>query len=58
MTRYSVHVTYGNLGFVTKVEANSVEEANVLAVELGTKEFGPNLDEITYKIEEAIDGDL
>ena len=58
MTTYSVHVMCGNLGFVTKLEASSVEEANVLAIELGTKEFGSNSEEITYEIEEAINGNL
>jgi hypothetical protein len=58
MDTYSVHITCGNLGFVAKVEAGSVEEANVLAIELGTKEFGSNVEEITYEIEEAINGNL
>jgi hypothetical protein len=53
MTVYSVHVNFGNLGFLTEVEATTPEDANIIAIDLATKEFGPNLDGITYNIEEV-----
>lgn len=53
MATYSIHVNFGNLGFLTEVEATTPEDANIIAVDLATKEFGPNLDGITYNIEEV-----
>jgi hypothetical protein len=50
---YSIHVTFGNLGFVTMVDAATVDDANIVAMELAEKEFGPNLNGITYEIEEV-----
>ena len=58
MTTYSAHVRFNNLGFVAKVEAADLEEANILARELAVKEFGTNLEGITYGIEESTDGSL
>jgi hypothetical protein len=58
MTRYSAHIQFNNLGFIAKIEAADLEEANILARELAKKEFGTNLEGIIYDIGEAIDGDL
>ena len=53
MAVYSIHINFGNLGFLTKVEATTLEDANIIAIDLAAKEFGPNLDGITYEIEEV-----
>jgi len=58
MTTYSAHIKFNNLGFIAKIEAADLEEANILARELAEKEFGINLEGIIYEIGEAIDGNL
>ena len=50
---YLIDVKFGNLRFMKEVEATTPEDANIIAVDLATKEFGPNLDGIIYNMEEV-----
>jgi hypothetical protein len=53
MALYLIDVKFGTSRFLTEVEATTPEDANIIAMDLAAKEFGPNLDGITYNIEEV-----
>ena len=58
MNKYSIHIKFENLGFYKEIEAENLESANLLAIELGEKEFGLNLDSIVYEVLEITDSGI
>jgi hypothetical protein len=58
MNKYSIHVTFENLGFYKEIETENLESANLLAIELGEKEFGLNLDSIVYEVSDITDNGI
>lgn len=58
MFKYSINIMFENFGIYKEIEAESLELANVMAVELATEKFGDNLDLVTYEVLEITDSGI
>jgi len=58
MFKYSINVMFGNLGVYKEIEAESLEIANEIALELAREKFEENIDIITYEVLEITDSGI
>jgi hypothetical protein len=58
MFKYSINITFENLGIYKEIEAESLEIANTIALELGAQKFADKIDLITYEVLEITDSGI